>query len=119
MSDHAGTGDIETLVERVLTEAARDAEQDLRNILEEVRRVLAQKARLRELVEELRKESDELRDRLENEFADVLDTLASDDQEATLRLQAALDRRSKLFQALSNVLKKLSDTDRQIAQNLK
>jgi hypothetical protein len=110
-------GDIETLVERVLMDAARDAKRDLESLLDEIRRLQAQRARLRELVQELAKESHELADRLRSEFADVLD--AGDDEQASLRLQVALDRQAKLLQAISNVLKKLSDTDRQIVQNLK
>jgi hypothetical protein len=112
-------GGIETLVERVLMDAARDAEHDLESLLEEMRRLQAQRARLRALVQELGKESHELSDRLRSEFADVLDATTSDDEQASLRLQVALDRQAKLLSAISNVLKKLSDTDRQIVQNLK
>ena len=36
-----------------------------------------------------------------------------------LRLQMAMDRRSKLISTLSNVLKKASDTQQAITQNLK
>jgi len=37
----------------------------------------------------------------------------------SLRLQMAMDRMSKMMSTLSNLLKKLSDTSSQIAQNLK
>jgi hypothetical protein len=114
----AGGDDIETLVERLLTDAAREVERDLEELLDGLRRLRAQRARLRELIQELDDESHELGDRLRSRFADVL-YASGKEEEVSLRLQVALDRRAKLFQALSNVLKSLSDTDRQIAQNLK
>jgi hypothetical protein len=45
--------------------------------------------------------------------------LSGDDQILSLRLQRAMDRESKLMQTLSNILKKLQDTDSGIVQNLK
>lgn len=44
---------------------------------------------------------------------------SKDGNESSLRLQMAMDRRSKLIETLSNVLKKIGDTDSSIVGNLK
>ena len=38
---------------------------------------------------------------------------------ASLRLQMVMDRRSRFMSTLSNLMKKIGDTDQQITQNLK
>ena len=48
-----------------------------------------------------------------------LDSMSEMGEMESLRLQMAMDRRSKLLTTLSNVLKKISDTDQSITQNLK
>jgi uncharacterized protein YukE len=48
-----------------------------------------------------------------------LDSMSELGEMASLRLQMAMDRMSKLMTTLSNVLKKISDTAEQITQNLK
>jgi hypothetical protein len=48
-----------------------------------------------------------------------IDTLAELSQTEQLRLQMLMDRRSKTMETLSNTLKKLSDTQQAITQNLK
>jgi hypothetical protein len=48
-----------------------------------------------------------------------LDSMGEMGEIKSLRLQLALDRRSKLITTVSNVLKKFSDTDQSIIQNLK
>jgi hypothetical protein len=50
---------------------------------------------------------------------DRLDSLNEVSEMASLRLQMAMDRRSKLIGTLSNVLKKISDTGDSVVQNLK
>ena len=62
-------------------------------------------------VQQLREIRDSLKTRL-----DGMSELSDMDQ---LRLQMAMDRRSKLISTLSNVLKKASDTQQAITQNLK
>lgn len=54
-------------------------------------------------------------DRLMNK----LDSLSEMGEMESLRLQMAMDRLSKMMSTISNMLKKLADTNRQIAQNLK
>jgi putative addiction module CopG family antidote len=48
-----------------------------------------------------------------------LDSLSEMGEMESLRLQMAMDRRSKLLSTLSNIMKKLSDTRDSITQNLK
>lgn len=67
--------------------------------------------------------------RLERALADVdrqiedlktdVDKMSGMSELDALRLQAAMDRMSKLQSTLSNLLKKMSDTQSAIAQNLK
>ncbi|MBX3595733.1 hypothetical protein [Sphingomonas sp.] len=48
-----------------------------------------------------------------------LDSMAEMDEMESLRLQMAMDRMSKIMSTLSNLLKKISDTNQSITQNLK
>jgi hypothetical protein len=48
-----------------------------------------------------------------------LDSMSELGEMESLRLQMAMDRLSKLMSTLSNLLKKISDTDQSIIQNLK
>ena len=109
--------DIEELVQLVLSLAARAAEDDLREILAEVEKINAQKKRLRELVDRLGQESDQLVGSLRAQYRDLFD--ASDAELQSLQLQMAIDRLSKLLETLANILKKVSDTDSSIIQNIK
>jgi predicted nucleic acid-binding Zn-ribbon protein len=47
------------------------------------------------------------------------DELGELTQEQQLRLQMIMDRMSQLEQAISNILKKIADTQNQIIQNMK
>jgi hypothetical protein len=51
--------------------------------------------------------------------AEKLDTLGDLSQEQSMRLQRLMDRRSKFFETLSNLMKKISDTAEGIVANLK
>jgi hypothetical protein len=48
-----------------------------------------------------------------------LDSMSEMGEMESLRLQMAMDRMSKLMQTLSNLLKKISDTQQSIIQNIK
>lgn len=50
---------------------------------------------------------------------DKIDSLNELGEMESLRLQMAMDRMSKLMETLSNITKKISDTDSEIVQNLK
>ena len=76
------------------------------------------------LVEEHKKVVAELTDKqkaalAEADLKDNLDSMSEMGEMESMRLQMAMDRMSKFMQALSNILKKTSDTDSNIIQNLK
>jgi hypothetical protein len=48
-----------------------------------------------------------------------LDSMSGLSEMTSMRLQMALDRRSRMMTTLSNVLKKMSDTQDSIEQNMK
>jgi hypothetical protein len=56
---------------------------------------------------------------IQDELKNKLDSMSELGELESIRLQMALDRRSKFLETLSNVMKKLSDTDSSIVQNLK
>ncbi|MEI2737337.1 MAG: hypothetical protein V9F01_00965 [Chitinophagaceae bacterium] len=58
-------------------------------------------------------------DRLANQIKDDLDSMSEMGEMESLRLQMAMDRMSKMMTTLSNLLKKISDTQNSIIQNLK
>lgn len=163
--------DIETLVQTVLLQAARDAEEDLREILREMQSITAARRKLRELIRRVRHDQADNQGRLRLEYnarglgserayhrapvpvadpgakggvrfvqtdlhsgriADIetLESIQSDlrdkldgmdelSEMTSLRLQIIMDRRSKFLSTLSNILKKISDTQDALVQNLK
>ena|ERR1700680_4290733 len=56
---------------------------------------------------------------LEQNVKNQLDSMSEMGETESLRLQMAMDRMSKLMSTLSNLLKKISDTEAGIAQNMK
>jgi hypothetical protein len=96
---------VESLVTMVMMMAASDAQNDLRDMLAQVKAANAGKQAPRNRV-----------DSLKNRQKDALGDFTEEQQ---LRLQVAMDRISKLEQTLSNVLAKISDTASGITQNLK
>jgi putative addiction module CopG family antidote len=56
---------------------------------------------------------------IEDELKNALDSMSEMSEMESLRLQMAMDRVSKLMSALSNILKKISDTQNAIITNLK
>lgn len=58
-------------------------------------------------------------DDMKKQLKDQRDSLAELGEEQQLRLQMTMDRMSKMMSTLSNLLKKISDTQNQIVQNLK
>jgi hypothetical protein len=113
-------GDIEAIVFLVLMNAAEEAQEDLRSIMAEVRAINHQKSKLRDMLETVEREDAELAKRLRCEYDELFVSTQDELGEVqSLRLQMALDRRSKFLSTLSNLLKKLSDTESSIIQNLK
>jgi putative addiction module CopG family antidote len=167
-------GDIEQLVSQMMQLLARDAEEDLRQMLEHLKALNAAKKALRDLIRrvkrdrltnELRREYEERLDlsqglgserayrrvrlpvadpdapgglrwapadlaggrltRVEQldcivaELEGKLDSLSELSELDMLRLQMMMDRRSKFLEMLSNMMKKIGETQAAIVQNLK
>jgi chromosome segregation ATPase len=56
---------------------------------------------------------------IQNDLKGQLDSMNEMSEETSMRLQMAMDRRSKFVEALSNIMKKINDTQNTIVQNLK
>jgi len=82
------------------------------------RYVLERKSTLRDLLDRLASESAELDELLRREYEELF-VETNDPDQLALRLQTALDRHAKLLETLSDILKKLSCTEKEIVQNLK
>jgi hypothetical protein len=167
-------GDIDALVFSVMMEAAKSAEDDLKQIMNGIKSATATKQHLRELICKVANDIAEntsceqgavlsfggdglgseeayhraslpmpsprcdggvavtvtdlhpgaitevgqlksIRDALEGK----LDSMSEMSAMTSLRLQMAMDRRSKFVQTLSNIMKKISDTQGTLVQNLK
>lgn len=158
--------DIEALVMLVMMQAARDAEEDLKAIMAEMKAANAAKQKLRDLIGKVNKDVAQnagkrdgdpcrppqcgvgraaladlapslarararadlsTRDiatladlrAVQGELKGKLDSLNEMSEVTSLRLQMMMDRRSKFISTLSNVMKKISDTQSSIVQNLK
>jgi hypothetical protein len=135
-------GDIEAIAFLVLMQAAKSAREDLKAVMDAVRELNRRKARRREARQAEKKAC--RRNRIDAAACDadgatrkalklmrVLEDLSLDElrkdvdsmseigEMESLRLQMAMDRLSKMMSALSNLLKKTSDTADAIARNLK
>ena len=115
--------DILELVFIVLMQATEDADADLRLIMEEVKQRNQRLCRWRELLAKLethRASGDgELLRSASAVIAGQVDSFSDMAEQMQLRLQMAMDRRSKFIDALSNLMKKQSDTANALVSNLK
>lgn len=115
--------DIDALTFLVLMEAAKASREDLRASVAGVRAINdAKSCRRRTCVLALKAPDDVDRaafDAKKDEIANKLDALTELGEQEALRLQMAMDRMSKMMTALSNLMKKISDTAQGITQNLK
>jgi hypothetical protein len=119
-------GDIEALLFLLMEQAIADANADLKQVMDELRRRNERLARLRRTLagltawreahtsadsDAVRAAKDLARDLLRNttEISDLMQ----------LQLQTMMDRRSKMLEMISNLLKKQSDTAACILKNLK
>jgi hypothetical protein len=169
-----GSTDIDSLVILVMTQVAKDADEDLRLLLEEVKSVNAAKRQLRQIVCQVRRDiSDNLGGRggkrrltfsngmtsegayhrmplpvpdcscaggvklistdlhkgriddvaqleaIRENLQAKLDGMDEMSEMTSLRLQMMMDRRSKFIATLSNIMKKISETQNALVQNLK
>lgn len=128
------TMDIIEAVDLIMFLLNDDGEADLRAMLVEMQAINKNKQKLRHLVDQVTQEGQRLRHADTSDTAaaytalvteaqqaieDRLDALSELSEMAAQRLQMAIDRRSKFLSTLANIMKKLSDTDTTIAQNLK
>jgi putative addiction module CopG family antidote len=163
--------DIESLVLIVMMQAARDAEEDLKEIMNEMKAQNAAKKKLREFQRKVKcdianstgqtrfkfgpngmgserayhhvlmpvmdlcseggvkfVETDLYKGRIadvsmlesiRDDLRDKLDSMSEMGEMESLRLQMIMDRRSKFISTLSNIMKKISDTQESITQNIK
>ena len=112
------TTDVAELVLLVLMGAAREMEDAARAVTEELEAMRRKKNVLRDLLERLARESEAVEKALRCEYEQAFISTENGELES-LRLQMAMDRVSKTMSTLSNILKKLSDTQSSITQNLK
>jgi hypothetical protein len=124
--------DIEALVQLVLLQTARDAEEDQRAILEDMKRTRERRAAVRAALATCKgdkacaKRQTPPADMKLADYVALVDTMAAATdamselgEMESLRLQMAMDRLSKMMSTLSNLLKKTSETSASIVQNLK
>ncbi len=130
-------GDIEAISFIVMMEASRQAQDDLHDIMEQTKAANARKAQQREAMAAQKDAQRALSDQARAEAAAAsqrprvacvdppclstppMDSMSEMGEMESLRLQMAMDRRSKLLETLSNIMKKSSDTASTITSNLK
>ena len=112
----AGGGDIEALAFIVLMQAAQDQADDLKDIMAGVKAINAQKGSLRKLHATIDRT---LLDAEIDKIKQDIDSQSEMGEMESLRLQMAMDRMSKMMQTLSNLLKKIGDTDSSLLKNTK
>lgn len=131
--------DVESLVQLVMMESVRQADADLRDMMAQMREANARKARMRDMAAAQREAKKGLSDEARAEYsrpegkavcvdppcqfsriaAPATDSMSEMNEMEQMRMQMAMDRKSKAMQALSNLLKKNSDTAATITSNLK
>jgi hypothetical protein len=129
---HLAGGDVEALAFLVLMEASKSAQQDLKEVMDRVKRINDAKAALRGRAVQRRPGTSPARiaiqarslskpefDRRLHSARNDPDSLSELGETESLRLQMAMDRMSKLMSTLSNILQKLSATNASITRNLK
>ena len=108
--------DIAALAFIVLMQSMQDQADDLKDIMADVKAIDAQKGLLRKLHATIDKK---LLDAEIDKIRRDIDSQSELGESESLRLQMAMDRLAKMMQALSNLLKKIGDTDSSIIKNLK
>lgn len=123
--------DIDSMIQWVMFQIAKDSSSDLREMMDTMQKNNKKKRELRNLLnsqnqrialcsrgncgrtslEQLNLEKEKLKNQM--------DSLSEMSEMESLRLQMAMDRMSKMMSTLSNLLKKISETSSTIIQNLK
>ena len=140
--ENLGDGDIMALAFIVLMEAAKSAQDDLRAIMAQVKEINKAKSDQRDLLQSMQSKPSKPSKRpveldcdgvlqlmlvvygkhIEAEAEELIndvDSMSEMGEMESLRLQMAMDRRSKMMSTLSNLLKKMSDTNSQLVQTMK
>jgi hypothetical protein len=114
--------DVDALVQIVLLEAAHDADEDLKAALAAMRAAKNAKSLDKDKLASLRDDRDlgkEDYDRIVAALKDKKDALGDLEQDLSMRLQLAEQRRTKFLEILSNILKESSSAAQSIVKNLK
>jgi hypothetical protein len=127
-------GDIDALAFLVMMEAAKSAQEDLKSIMDGVKAINDAKvsnrptartnsvrphaAINRGAISVVPRSKQDIDNQIERSKGDV-DSMSEMGEMESLRLQMAMDRMLKMMSTLSNLLKKMSDTNTTITQNLK
>src|SRR5664279_5034579 len=118
-SRFAGQGlsgmDIDALVQMVMFTCAQDAQNDLKDQLAQMQKANQQKQAQRAAANAGKQQQAAIQDSIK----DHQDQLGDMSQEMQMRMQMSMDRMSKAEEALSNIMKKNSDTANSIISNLK
>jgi hypothetical protein len=132
--DATGNTDVEAIAFVVLMEAASSAVEDLKSLMHEAKAINEVKARLRcpAPVDSRARATPPLdfeslvhlslavyAKQAEQEAREALDSISEMGEMESLCLQMTMDRLSKMMSTLSNVLKRIADTQAQLIQNLK
>jgi hypothetical protein len=104
----AAGADIEELAFVVLMQATQDQDNDLQQIMAQTKAINNSKAAQRSQMQAQQQAA-----------ADKKDSLSDMSQMEQMKLQMAMDRRAKMIETLSNLMKKMSDTDNSIIKNMK
>jgi hypothetical protein len=125
-----GDGDIMAMCFIVMMDAAKSAREDLKSIMEGVKAINAQKAALRKALEEANQSATDCAsdsncsgkmdaDARKEALQSKLDSEDQIGETMSNRMQMAQEHREKLMKIASDLLKKMSDTDSTILQNMK
>ncbi len=133
LTDELKGVDIDSLIAWLMMEIARESNQEMRALIQDLKKTKESQKALREKIQNLtelrihcqtkpqsctfvkRSDIDAAVDRAK----DSIDSLSELSEMESLRLQMAMNRMSKLMSTLSNILKKSSETAQAIVQNLK
>jgi predicted nucleic acid-binding Zn-ribbon protein len=115
-----------------MMEATKSAQEDLKAVMDNVKKVNAQKQQQRANLAKAQQARtsehpatntvgtaiDPMKDKIDAP-KHKLDSMSEMGETESLRLQMAMDRQSKFMQTLSNIMKKMSETQSAIIGNLK
>jgi len=108
--------DIEELAFIVLMDATKSQDADLQSIMEETKSQNAAKQNLRNNMQTVNRDVANNAAQADKNKRDSMNEMS---EMTSMRLQMAMDCRSKFVETLSNIMKKMSDTDNSITQNMK